>query len=123
MHPDVERIEKAIVNGKLKSLIITNPCNPSGTIVPQKDLLNVAEVCRKHKCALILDNTYEDFVFTKDENKQLPPKERISGPGVFNVFSFSKNYGMSGWRMGYMTYDVSFADALLKVSVNEREGR
>lgn len=115
MHPDVPRIEKALINGQLKALIITNPCNPTGTIVPSEDLKKIAELCKQHHCALILDNTYEDFVYNKN-NSML--EERLTGPGIFNVFSLSKNYGMSGWRMGYMTYNEQFADSLLKVSLN-----
>jgi aspartate/methionine/tyrosine aminotransferase len=110
MHPDVDRIAQALKNGKLKALIITNPCNPTGTLIKQDDLQQIAKLCDTYGCALILDNTYEDFIF--DER---PKPEPIYGPNVFNVFSFSKNYGMSGWRMGYLVFHERFTDSLMKV--------
>eukprot|EP00951_Prasinocladus_malaysianus_P029055 scaffold266804_cov26-Prasinocladus_malaysianus.AAC.1 len=49
----------------------------------------------------VMDNTYEHFVYGGREH--FCP----SGPHVVNIFSFSKAYGMMGWRMGYLTYSAS----------------
>lgn len=45
---------------------------------------------------LVLDNTYEHFTY---EGK---PHSCLSAPNVINIFSFSKAYGMMGWRVGYI---------------------
>jgi aspartate/methionine/tyrosine aminotransferase len=107
--PDAERIKMAIVDGKLKALILTNPCNPTGTIIPLATLKEISSACQAHGCTLILDNTYRDFVY------EGPKPERLSGRHIINVYSFSKNFGMSGWRMGFLTYHDSWAQSMLKV--------
>ena len=111
MHVDIEEVKKAIINGRLKALILTTPCNPTGTIVPRETLQKIADACATSQCALIVDNTYSDFVFGS-----VPNQPRIVAPNVFNVYSFSKNYGMSGWRMGYVIHHEQFAETMLKVS-------
>ena len=110
MQINYDRAEKAVVNGKLKALIVTNPCNPTGTVAGQDTLQRIARMCANNGCALILDNTYADFVY--DGNGRL---EGLNEPNVLNVYSFSKNYAMSGWRVGYVTYHDTFAEAMLKV--------
>lgn len=69
---------------------------------------------------LVLDNTYEHFLY-EGRNHHC-----ISGPNVIHVFSFSKAYGMMGWRVGYIAYpgqqqqqeggiDGNLHDEILKV--------
>jgi aspartate/methionine/tyrosine aminotransferase len=46
-----------------------------------------------------MDNTYEDFVYDDHQHHFT-----ISSPNIIHVFSFSKAYGMMGWRVGYIAY-------------------
>ena len=46
----------------------------------------------------VLDNTYEHFVYGGREHYC------AAGSNVINIFSFSKAYGMMGWRMGYVAF-------------------
>ena len=78
----------------------------------------------------VVDNTYEYFVYNDDgggdddnitnsdaEQKQRQPKvhECIEGNHVINVFSFSKAYGLMGWRVGYFTYPAVLDASMVKV--------
>jgi aromatic aminotransferase len=49
-------------------------------------------------CWLVIDNTYEHFTYNGTEHAC------INGSNVINIFSFSKAYGMMGWRVGYIAY-------------------
>ena len=56
---------------------------------------------------LVLDNTYEHFVYGDSKH------HTIGADNVINLFSFSKAYGMMGWRVGYIAYpDFNGSDSL-----------
>lgn len=92
----------------------------TGILLPKEELQAAAAMCAAAGTWLILDNTYEDFLYEGRSH------HCISGPNVINVFSFSKAYGMMGWRVGYIAYpgeqllqdggiEGSLRDELLKV--------
>ena len=81
-------------------IVITNPDNPTGTVASKSTLLHFQEICKKHSIWFVLDNTYEYFIYDTI-NK---PFVCIEDSNIINIFSFSKAYGMMGWRMGYIAY-------------------
>ncbi|KAL2610016.1 hypothetical protein R1flu_028589 [Riccia fluitans] len=119
LHPDVDWLEKTLdgKNGKHvpKLVYVVNPGNPSGTYVPPPLLKRISELCRQAGCWLIVDNTYEYFMY---DGRQHACEE---GDHILNVFSFSKTYGMMGWRIGYIAYPTNvegLGAQLLKVQDN-----
>ena len=116
MLPDLDWLEKQLEEGEKppKAVVVVTPNNPTGVVVPKSMLTQMAEMCGKAKSWLVVDNTYENFTY---EDTSLMP-EFISSRNVINIFSFSKCYGMMGWRMGYLAYDEKnqeLAESLLKV--------
>ncbi|KAL3678465.1 hypothetical protein R1sor_021421 [Riccia sorocarpa] len=119
LHPDADWLEKTLhsKNGKPipKLVYIVNPGNPSGTYVPPPLLKRISELCRQAGCWLVVDNTYEYFMY---DGRQHVCEE---GDHIVNVFSFSKAYGMMGWRIGYIAYPTNvegLGAQLLKVQDN-----
>jgi aromatic aminotransferase len=98
---------------KPKMVVITNPCNPTGVLLSKEELDRAAALCAKAGVWLVLDNTYEEFVY--DGREHYCP----AGENVLHLFSFSKAYGMMGWRVGYIAYPEDgsghIASELLKV--------
>eukprot|EP00299_Pterocystis_sp_00344_P014797 c7351_g1_i2.p1 GENE.c7351_g1_i2~~c7351_g1_i2.p1 ORF type:complete len:409 (+),score=93.18 c7351_g1_i2:115-1227(+) len=108
--PDVEWLRNNMTSD-VKMVTIVNPGNPSGTIIPEQTLREISDVCQQHEVWLVIDNTYEYFVF--DEAKHTC----IEGPHIVNLFSFSKAFGMMGWRVGYLAFsnsDEALFSGLLK---------
>jgi aspartate/methionine/tyrosine aminotransferase len=73
-----------------------------------------ADLCAAAGTWLILDNTYEQFVYGGRAHAA------VGGPHILHLFSFSKAYGMMGWRVGYIAFPETAAGgqlgaALLKV--------
>jgi len=69
------------------------------------------DICAKAGAWLLVDNTYEYFVYGAE------PHCSVEGDHVLNVFSFSKAFGMMGWRIGYIAYPRArpeIGDQLLK---------
>ncbi|KAJ3701310.1 hypothetical protein LUZ61_005015 [Rhynchospora tenuis] len=118
-HPDLEWLEKTLSQKGDKPVpklvTVVNPGNPSGVYIPLPTLKRISDICRKAGSWFVVDNTYEYFMY--DGLKH----ECLEGSHIVNVFSFSKAYGMMGWRVGYIAYPTEvdgFAEQLLKVQDN-----
>ncbi|KAH6819844.1 Pyridoxal phosphate transferases superfamily protein [Perilla frutescens var. hirtella] len=117
LHPDADWLEKTLQKTipTPKLVTVVNPGNPSGTYIPAPLLQRISDICKRAGCWLVIDNTYEYFMY--DGRKHVC----IEGDHIVNIFSFSKAYGMMGWRVGYIAYPSEvkgFADELLKVQDN-----
>ncbi|XP_030457583.1 aromatic aminotransferase ISS1 [Syzygium oleosum] len=117
LYPDADWLEKTLSETKPvpKLVTVVNPGNPSGTYIPESLLKRISDLCEQAGAWLVVDNTYEYFMY--DGLKHTC----IEGNHVVNIFSFSKAYGMMGWRVGYIAYPSEvegFAAQLLKVQDN-----
>ncbi|KAL5729429.1 aspartate transaminase [Ranunculus cassubicifolius] len=100
LQPDVDWLEKILLSKKPvpKLVTVVNPGNPSGTYIPEPLLKRISDVCKKAGSWLVVDNTYEYFMYDGLKHSC------IEGDHIVNIFSFSKAYGMMGWRVGYIAY-------------------
>eukprot|EP00210_Caulerpa_lentillifera_P009383 g8945.t1 len=99
LQPDLDWLEKRFSEPNPPSLVVlVNPCNPTGILMSKESLTRAAEICEKNRAWLIVDDTYEDFVYEGRTH------HCINSPNVIHIFSFSKAYGMMGWRIGYIAY-------------------
>ena len=96
--PKMERIEAAITE-KTKAIIINNPTNPTGKVYTREELTVIAEIAKKHDLLVIADEVYTCYVY---EGEYVPVRTL---PGMedrtVTVTSFSKNFFMTGWRIGF----------------------
>jgi aspartate/methionine/tyrosine aminotransferase len=65
----------------------------AGVLLPKEELEAAAAMCAAAGAWLLLDNTYEDFVYGGQAHHS------VCGGNVLNAYSFSKAYGMMGWRV------------------------
>ncbi|PON58907.1 L-threonine-O-3-phosphate decarboxylase [Trema orientale] len=117
LHPDADWLERTLLESRPvpKLVTVVNPGNPTGTYIPEPLLKRIADLCRKAGSWLVVDNTYEYFMY--DDLKH----SCVEGDHIVNIFSFSKAYGMMGWRVGYIAYPTAvegFSAQLLKVQDN-----
>jgi len=110
--PDVDWLEKSLQEASatgqpIKMVTLTSPCNPTGVYVDPATIERVVELCRTYGCWLVVDNTYEHFTYG---SPLLVPE----AAHVLNVFSFSKGFGMMGWRVGYLAYPPELRHQILK---------
>jgi len=132
---ELEKYEQAITP-KTKAIFYCNPNNPTGTIYTKEQLLGLAKLAEKHNLYIISDEVYKDLVYensgvlTSDVRTRNTPGKTsdVSCFGVFSlaeipslrkrvirVFSFSKTYAMTGWRIGYIHSDEEVIKEILKV--------
>ncbi|XP_072999103.1 aromatic aminotransferase ISS1 isoform X2 [Typha latifolia] len=119
LQPEVEWLKKTLSEGGNnpvpKLVTVVNPGNPSGAYIPKPILQKISDLCRSAGAWLVVDNTYEYFMY--DGLKHFC----IEDNHIINLFSFSKAYGMMGWRVGYIAYPTEvegLGAQLLKVQDN-----
>jgi aspartate aminotransferase/aminotransferase len=106
-------IEKAI-SSRTKALIINTPHNPRGYIYTREEIEGLLALAREHGFWLFSDEAYSDFVL-EDEFVSVGAIDRQNRHSViFN--SISKNYGISGWRLGYVISNPRLIYQVLKVN-------
>jgi len=98
---------------RTRAVVMVDPNNPTGAAYPEKTVREISELCAERGLHLISDETYEDFVY---EGRHISPGSLgIDGLSSITIFSFSKGYGMTGWRLGYLSYPDELHEGLLRV--------
>jgi len=111
--PRVEDIEAAI-DKDTRAIFMITPNNPTGAVYEKRTLDNVVDLCIQNDIMLISDETYSRMVFD-DAIHYSPRSRRDAGNHVVSLGSFSKDFGMSGWRVGFTVGPVGFIKEFLKV--------
>jgi aspartate/methionine/tyrosine aminotransferase len=93
---DFDRVESA-VRGR-DFFYLNNPQNPTGKVFTREELLRVVEICTRHGAFVVSDEAYEKIVYDGREHFSLA---RVAQENVISVFTLSKTYAMTGWRVGY----------------------
>lgn len=94
--PDLQRIE-ALIKPSTRYISITTPHNPTGMVISEQVLNQLVHLANKHKCYLLVDETYRDLTF----GAQLPLAATLSDR-VISISSVSKAYGLPGIRIGWL---------------------
>jgi aspartate/methionine/tyrosine aminotransferase len=108
-----EELEKVITD-KTKMLVLNSPNNPTGGVISNKELKRIAEVCIEHEIYVLADEAYEKFRYGTEKPLfigALPGmKER-----TVSLFSLSKTYAMTGWRIGACVGSREIIGAMTKL--------
>ncbi|HBN08507.1 MAG TPA: aminotransferase [Cyanobacteria bacterium UBA8530] len=107
---DPEMIEKALTS-RTRAIVLVSPNNPTGTVFEPDSLRAVAEMACERGIAVISDEVYEYFC---EKPYSLASEERFR-QNVVTIGSFSKTFGMTGWRVGYMAASAELTEQFLKV--------
>ena len=104
----------AAITPRTRAIVTVSPNNPTGAVYPEADLRAVNALCASRGIYHFSDEAYE--YFTYDEARHFSPGS-IAGAHAHTLsfFSFSKNYGMASWRVGYLVYPADLFDAMNKV--------
>ncbi len=102
---------EALDLGGVRAVILVTPSNPTGRQTPPDVVRALAARCERAGCWLVCDEAYEDFVWDGISLQHVSP----GGDHVVHLFTFSKAYGMAGWRVGYVTYPPGLRDGFEKV--------
>lgn len=104
----------SLITKKTKAIMVNSPCNPTGTIFTKKELAAVADVVLKHNLMLITDEPYSFLRYDGADLPELVSDERLRYNRI-SCFSFSKEYAMTGYRVGYVFADPGIIRQMMKV--------
>lgn len=98
---DLERFEAAITP-RTRALFINTPSNPTGWAADRETLSAILEIARRHGIWIIADEIYAKFWY--GEGERAPSFLDVQSPEdrILYVNSFSKNWAMTGWRVGWI---------------------
>lgn len=102
------------VTDRTRAIIVNTPHNPRGSVASREELEYLLELAARHDLWILSDEAYSDFL-TDGSFVSLGALDRDKRHAVvFN--SISKNYGISGWRMGYVIANADLIFNVLKVN-------
>ncbi|MEL6884466.1 MAG: histidinol-phosphate transaminase [Pseudomonadota bacterium] len=106
---DVDAI-LAAVTGRTRVVLVANPANPTGTMVPEGDLLRLADELPKH-VILVIDGAYTEYADGYDGGASLAGTR----PNVLMTRTFSKIYGLGGLRVGWGYGPAAMIDVMTRI--------
>ena len=107
--PRIEDLER-LVTPRTRAILVNSPSNPLGTVLPRELAQTLLEFARKHGLWFIADEVYDELVFDDtfvSVGSVADPEDRL-----VSVYSFSKVYAMTGWRVGYLVAPPDLATIL-----------
>ena len=114
--PDYSKIPADVLK-RAKILFLNYPNNPPGALAPESFIKESIDFCRKNDLLLCHDNAYSEMTF---DGYRAP--SFLSVPGAKDVciemFSLSKMYNMTGWRIGFAVGNKQALEALAVVKTN-----
>ncbi len=103
-----------LITPKTKAMILNSPCNPTGGIFTKTELAAIADTVLKHNLILITDEPYSFLLFDGAELPELVSDDRLRHNRI-SCFSFSKEYAMTGYRVGYVFAEEGMIRQMMKV--------
>jgi aminotransferase len=103
----------AAITPRTKLILLGNPNNPTGAVIPRAELEGIAQLAIEHDLIVASDEVYSYLVYDTDHTciAALPGmRER-----TILLDGFSKAYAMTGWRVGYVAAPTHILEAMLKI--------
>ncbi|TFF95241.1 pyridoxal phosphate-dependent aminotransferase, partial [Candidatus Thorarchaeota archaeon] len=110
--PSVEDIRESI-DENTRAVFLVSPNNPTGAVYGREQIDAILDVCLEDDLMLIFDESYARLVYEGAEHYS-PRSRKDSLDCVVDIGSLSKDFGMSGWRIGYVVGSPEFIAEYLK---------
>lgn len=113
---DVASVEAAWTD-RTSAIMIASPSNPTGTSIPESELTAICELARERDAWRIVDEIYLDLA---DPGADGTPARTVlaSDPDAIVIGSFSKYFGMTGWRLGWAVLPEALLVGVERLAVN-----
>jgi len=119
MVPDPEEAE-SLITPRTRAIVLITPNNPTGTIYAQERLTAFYRLAERHGLALILDETYKDFRPLPGSGEPEAPHRLFQEENwrdvLIQLYSFSKSYSLTGYRVGSLVAGQKVIGAVSKIA-------
>ncbi|MCQ9180796.1 pyridoxal phosphate-dependent aminotransferase [Streptomyces sp. IBSBF 2953] len=100
-----------------RGVMVATPSNPTGTSVPAGELAAICDIARERDAWRIVDEIYLELA--DHDARGRPPRSALSfDPDAVVVNSFSKYFGMTGWRLGWCVVPEGLVPAMERLAQN-----
>lgn len=110
---NLEGVEDLITD-KTRAIIVTSPNNPTGSVFSKDTIKKLVEIAKKNDIYIISDEIYDFLTFDNTEYF-VPSMMQNEYDKIINVYSLSKRYSMTGWRVGYIVANEEIIKNIVKV--------
>jgi methionine transaminase len=110
---DWEAVNSKITD-KTKLIILNSPHNPTGTVIGQKDIIELEKIVDRHGIHVLSDEVYEHIIFDGLKHHSLLEVNSIRDKTLI-VSSFGKTFHTTGWRIGYCIAPPALSEEFRKV--------
>jgi len=110
--PDFDAIRKSITP-RTKMILVNTPSNPLGVVFPEEVMKSFSDLAEEYNLIVISDEAYEKYIY---QGQHFGMYRYVRPERLISIFSFSKTYALTGWRVGYMVVPKDLLVHLMKVS-------
>lgn len=94
-------------------VLIASPSNPTGTLISSQQLSKIYQLVQSKGAHLIVDEIYHGLVYNQQVSSAL-----VCGNQLFVINSFSKFFGMTGWRIGWLVVPDEYIEVANRLAQN-----
>jgi aspartate aminotransferase len=100
-----------LVTKRTRLLILNSPSNPTGAVLTQEDLSQIADLAKRHSFFILSDEIYEKLIFEGAVHHSIGAFDPAVLERTITVGGASKAYAMTGWRLGFSASPKPVAEA------------
>jgi aspartate/methionine/tyrosine aminotransferase len=109
--PDLDALERLAGSAGAKVLVTNTPSNPTGAVWGRETVAATVDIAVRHGLFVLSDEVYDEMAFDGEHVPSAP----FAPDHVVTVYSVSKTYAMTGWRIGYLAAPPALMASLGKV--------
>lgn len=113
---NIEDVESA-VSPRTKAIIINTPANPSAKLIPWEKIGALAEIAQRHDLIVISDEVYKCLIYGEKPFKSIVSIDGMRERTIL-INSLSKEFCMTGWRIGYVLAPEELIGTMTKLQEN-----
>ena len=100
-------------SSRSRAVLVASPSNPTGTLISSDEMAQMAQFVQQRGGHLLVDEIYHGLVYGTRAETALAISDEL-----FVINSFSKYFGMTGWRLGWLVAPLVYVPALERVAQN-----
>ena len=109
---DFDVLQKMITK-RTKILVMCNPNNPTGSVLSKKEMIHIGMLAQTYGFTIISDDVYQSLYFGEGRLPSIAEDENLR-KHIVRIVSLSKDYSLTGWRIGFLHADKSVVSKILE---------
>jgi methionine aminotransferase len=105
---------KKLINFKTRMIMINTPHNPTGSILTEKDMLQLQKILDNTDVVVLSDEVYEHIIFDGNQHQSVARFPKLAERSII-ISSFGKTYHTTGWKIGYVLAPENLSKEFRKV--------